>query len=252
LTSRKKLLPDGAGGSFIAGITKEALLCPPEEKAEREAANTLAQLDYIAHLVVRMGVTELRESHVLELQKLAIEGIYGCGGELRTAQKDAELEGGGVVHVPPPPAAVRTLLQEAIDRVNDARHDRRSTLYVAAWVLWRINWIHPFRGGNGRTARAVAYLVICMRIHGMIPGVPQLPTHIARRTTEYVRALRIADRAASKDRENIRQMEKLLMHALTDQLQQALRQYKRVTVNQKPRRRRARQAKASQRAMRAR
>jgi hypothetical protein len=28
---------------------------------------------------------------------------------------------------------------------------------LAAYGLWRLNWIHPFVEGNGRTARAVCY-----------------------------------------------------------------------------------------------
>jgi hypothetical protein len=51
-----------------------ALLCPPVEKAQREAANGLEQIDYIAELVER-GVVELRESHLLQLHRLAVQGI---------------------------------------------------------------------------------------------------------------------------------------------------------------------------------
>jgi fido (protein-threonine AMPylation protein) len=60
-----------------------ALLCPPGEKAQREAANGLEQVEYIAELVER-GVVELRESHLLQLHRLAVQGIYPCAGSFRS------------------------------------------------------------------------------------------------------------------------------------------------------------------------
>ncbi len=35
--------------------------------------------------------------------------------------------------------------------------------WLAAYALWRLNWIHPFIEGNGRTARAACYYLICMK-----------------------------------------------------------------------------------------
>lgn len=61
------------------------LLCRPEEKARRENENAVDQLDLISQLVTEYQITELRESHVLELQKLAIQNIYPCGGTYRDA-----------------------------------------------------------------------------------------------------------------------------------------------------------------------
>jgi Fic family protein len=48
--------------------------------------------------------------------------------------------------------------------VND-EWESRDLVYLSAFVLWRLNWIHPFRNGNGRTARATSYLVLCAK-HG--------------------------------------------------------------------------------------
>lgn len=38
-------------------------------------------------------------------------------------------------------------------------------LQAAAYALWGVNHIHPFADGNGRTARALCYFVLC-RKHG--------------------------------------------------------------------------------------
>ena len=42
-------------------------------------------------------------------------------------------------------------------------------LDVAAYALWRITWIHPFRDGNGRTAFAFAYGCLCLKVGALLP-----------------------------------------------------------------------------------
>jgi hypothetical protein len=41
--------------------------------------------------------------------------------------------------------------------------------------MWRLNWVHPFEDGNGRTNRAVSYLVLCTEMRLMLPGSPTIP-----------------------------------------------------------------------------
>ncbi len=64
---------------------------------------------------------------------------------------------------------------------------------MAAYAQWRFNWIHPFAGGNGRTSRAVTYLIVCMSEGRMLPGVPSMPTLIYEHRDEYIRALQAVD-----------------------------------------------------------
>ena len=37
---------------------------------------------------------------------------------------------------------------------------------LAAYGLWRLNWIHPFIEGNGRTARATCYFLVWDAVAG--------------------------------------------------------------------------------------
>jgi Fic family protein len=66
---------------------------------------------------------------------------------------------------------------------------------LPAFALWRLNWIHPFVEGNGRTARAACYYLICMKAGGLLPGRKIVPERIRENRTPYYEALQAADRA---------------------------------------------------------
>jgi Fic family protein len=56
-----------------------------------------------------------------------------------------------------------------------------------------MNWIHPFGGGNGRTARAVASLCLSARLGCQLPGRPTLVMYVDENRERYMTALRDAD-----------------------------------------------------------
>jgi len=215
----------------------EPLLCEVEEKPQREVANTSEQLRYIESLVSG-GVRQLRESHVLEFHGLAVEGIFSCGGQYRTVTRTARLD--GAEHVLPEPALIRGHVCDTTDRINsvlgairrEASASRSnstrslaeldSVVDAAAYALWRFNWIHPFAGGNGRTARAITYLILCIDYGAMIPGTPSLPTIISRRRREYEEALHAADAGERAGRERLQKMRMLVGNAIVEQLARAL------------------------------
>jgi Fic family protein len=86
----------------------------------------------------------------------------------------------------------------------------QSPLIRAAYARWRFNWIHPFAGGNGRTSRALAYLVVCIDFGRCVPGSPSIPTRIAALREDYVAALRSADAADAEGKESILDMARLV------------------------------------------
>ena len=86
----------------------------------------------------------------------------------------------------------------------------------------RLNWIHPFAGGNGRTSRAVSYLVLCARLGYRVPGTDTIPEQIVANRQPYYEALDAADAAWARNIIDMGAMERLLEHALAVQLSSVL------------------------------
>lgn len=198
------------------GASHHPLLCVPEQKAEIEAANGVEQIEYVSDVVHR-GVAELTERHVLDLHRLAVQNIYPCAGNYRRGAVTVS------DHKPPVWTVVPSFTRDAIDWINNTRKQRtRSALERAAFALWRFNWIHPFFGGNGRTSRALAYLIICQDNGAMLPGNPSMPSRIKDRRKDYVAALKEADRSVplvgDDEDADFSTMTKLLQDILTEQL----------------------------------
>lgn len=71
-------------------------------------------------------------------------------------------------HIPPNWIEVSALMGSMCDYVNQ-EWERRDLIFLSAFVLWRLNWIHPFRNGNGRTARSASYLVLSAKYGKLLP-----------------------------------------------------------------------------------
>ena len=103
------------------------------------------------------------------------------------------------------------------DYVND-NWETATAVHLAAYVLWRVNWIHPFTDGNGRTARALSYLVLCLRLGYELPGVNTIPEQISANKVPYYKALEEADAAWREERVDVSAMEAYLGSLLAAQL----------------------------------
>jgi Fic family protein len=112
-------------------MDRGALLCDPEQKAALEARNGVEQIDYITELV-GSGIRSLRESHVLELQQIAVRDVYPCGGRYRDARKNVFIQNSR--HVVPHCSLVPSLVRDAVEWVNS--HPDSSALERAAYAQW--------------------------------------------------------------------------------------------------------------------
>lgn len=89
-----------------------------------------------------------------------------------------------------------------LEWLYSAEGKSQSALQRAARVLWRVNYIHPFNGGNGRVARAIAYLVMVSEVAPIFQGEP-LPAKLRKRKDEYVAGLKAADKGDLKPLQNL-------------------------------------------------
>jgi Fic family protein len=123
---------------------------------------------------------------------------------------------GGSRHEPPGAHLVPELVEDMCDYVN-ANLDKPA-VHLSAFALWRLNWIHPFVDGNGRTARALSYFILCARLGYRLPGVKTIPELIAAHKKPYYAALEAADEAARKGKIDVSEMEQLIAGHLATQL----------------------------------
>jgi Fic family protein len=95
------------------------LLCDPVEKTVLEIDNGLAQLEYIEYLINVPKITEIRTSHIRELKRIAINGIYPCDDAYRDAFRQVRIEGSR--HQLPHESLVSSLVDQMADKLNQDR-----------------------------------------------------------------------------------------------------------------------------------
>ncbi|HEX3808884.1 MAG TPA: Fic family protein [Rhizomicrobium sp.] len=189
-----------------------------EERAEREAANALVQAKRLEEMIEywtseKQQKFRLRPSSILELNRLAIDGLDAFAGNWRPGAIEIQ----GSKHQPPGAHLVPELVEQMCDYVNENWEAKRAA-HLAAYVMWRMNWIHAFTDGNGRTARAVSYLILSLRLNFKIPGNPTIPEMITEKREPYYKALEKADALSSAGAPDLSEMESLLENLLARQL----------------------------------
>jgi Fic family protein len=198
------------------------LIKDPDERARREAKNVLQQFDRAIELIESSIQPErpfkLRPSAILSLNRYALEGISSYAGIYRPAG----IAIGGSKHTPPGAHLVPECVEELCEYVNT--NWNRTPLHLAAYVMWRLNWIHPFVDGNGRTTRIVSFVVLSIRLGYRVPGSPTVPEQIAADKKPYYAALERADAVfEAENRIDVSEMEALLSTLLAKQLASVLR-----------------------------
>jgi Fic family protein len=192
------------------------LISDPQAKARQEAENGLRQFDEVIEQINYWLQPErpfrLRPSAILSLHRRALEGISSFAGVFRPGGIEIK----GSKHSPPGAHLVPELVEHLCDYLND-NWTKVSPLHLAAYTLWRMNWIHPFVDGNGRTSRTVSYLVLCVRLGYVLPGTND-PRANLEEQRPYYQALEAADTAIAAGKVDLAEMEKLLESLLAAQL----------------------------------
>jgi Fic family protein len=128
-------------------------------------------------------------------------------------------KGDVVVHTPPDWHNVKGFMQHFFRDLSSI-WSSADALDVAAYALWRINWVHPFRNGNGRTARAFCYACMCLKLGAWLSGRKTVPDLIMDNRDRYEESLRRADEglATPPHRPNLAPMRAFLDDLLQDQM----------------------------------
>lgn len=193
------------------------IVSDPDEQAKIEARNGVRQFDAFTEMLENFSHPErkfkLRPSHLLLLQRIALEGLSSYAGNFRPAG----IEIGGSRHKPPGAHMVPEEIEHMCDYVND-NWEKSSPVHLAAYVLWKLNWIHPFTDGNGRTARAISYLLLCLRLGYRLPGTNTIPDQIVKDKQPYYKALEAADEIWEAKKIDLSELEDLLSALLANQL----------------------------------
>ena len=120
-------------------------------------------------------------------------------------------------HIPPHFKDVPELMDRFISFIQENWYNLQPT-QLAAYGLWRLNWVHPFIEGNGRTARAVCYYLLCVRSGALLPGRKIVPERIREDREPYYAALRAADLAWHEGNLDLSVMDAYLARLLEAQL----------------------------------
>ena len=112
------------------------------EKAPQVALNTLRQYDRMVELINEAlrdpQRFRLRPSAIQELNRISIKNLEAEAGRWR----DVPIEIEGSKHQPPPAEEVPKHIDDLCEYVTQ-HWDDRSPFHLAAYVMWRLNWMAP-------------------------------------------------------------------------------------------------------------
>lgn len=184
-----------------------------------QVANVNRQYDFLRSIVAAGLAVQrpmLSSAIIKALNFHAITCLHTNAGEYRPCPVHVG-EDKKTAYKPPEHYRVEALMNDMINMVN-RMWDSTDAVVLACFVLWRLNWIHPFINGNGRTARATSYFVLCMKAGGWLRGKTLLPELIKRDRPEYVAALKVVDESATKGNVDLSALHALVSKLLKEQL----------------------------------
>lgn len=182
-----------------------------------EVSNGNRQYSFLRSIVaasLEMRRPFLSQHIIKALNFHAITCLHTNAGEYRPCAVEVG------TYRPPEHYRVQALMDDFINQVN-LFWKESDPLILASYVLWRMNHIHPFINGNGRTARAACYFVLCVKLGGLIPGEPILPELLVQRRPDYVVALRAVDASVGSGALDLSPLHSLVAELLQQQLASA-------------------------------
>jgi len=176
--------------------------------------NLLRQYDLLTNFIeigVQQGPQAFDKYMLWSLNHAAVAAISQFGGRFR----EEPIYVGS--HKPPHFREVPELMDRFVSFIHE-NWDNLSPAQLVGYGLWRLNWIHPFIEGNGRTARAVCYYLLCVRIGSLLPGRKIVPERIRENRQPYYDALRECDKRWHEGHLDLSTIEEYLANLLQAQL----------------------------------
>ncbi len=188
-------------------------------------SNQVNVIDALVHLLMHHhpgpdgGCTHSPNVNVLqEFHRTATLFLLHNPGHFREIEVSVFAHDGTVVHQPPTVEQMGAHLDEFFAKLV-AEWDSKSAQEIGAYCLWMINWVHPFKNGNGRTARAFAYACISLKLGFVLPGSPTVIDLIMQQRQEYQDALKQADVSfAAEKKPDLTAMTAFIDRLLAEQL----------------------------------
>lgn len=185
-----------------------------------EVSNGIRHYDFLRSIIeaaLETGRPFLSQTVLKALNYHAIACLHPNAGQYRPCKiKVGENENF------PEPWQLPDLMDDFTNVVN-RQWAEADAVALAAFVLWRLNGIHPFINGNGRTARAACLFVLCIKAGGWLPYSPILPELIRRDRDEYVCILRRIDDLAVAGSLDVSELAAFLSRLLQEQIENATR-----------------------------
>ena len=175
-----------------------------------ESSNSLRLQHFLDSIIVASKRIEHPVVSTVIIKALnyhAISCLHSNAGKYRMFE--VQVGSGCGVYNPPPWFNVPDLMNAFVNDLNYRLGEKADPFLLSAYSLWRLNHIHPFINGNGRTARALCYYVLCSGLGGLLTGSKVLPELINSNRTKYVRHLKRLDKALSDSQKFSQEMAKL-------------------------------------------
>lgn len=189
----------------------------PELYKKIEEQNLLRQYDLLSNCIeigLQKGIEAFDKYTLWALNYAAVANIAQFGGRYR----EEPIYVG--THTPPHFKDVPNHMDRFFSVIHENWTIIDTPTELAAYALWRLNWIHPFVEGNGRTARAACYYLLCMRHGSLLGGKKIVPERIRENRDPYYAALQAADKAWDQGHWDVSELatylEVLLLGQLTE------------------------------------
>ncbi len=156
--------------------------------------STLRQYDLMVDLITRYTAPNALRFVLSPELIISLQAVLSFPGGPQSGYRHHQVRIATNDFIPISPEKISGAVDELCAFVNRS-WETSDALTLSAYALWRLNWIHPFGDGNGRTARALSYLILSIKLGSVLPGAPTIPEQLLQRRADYFDALANVDRA---------------------------------------------------------